>query len=88
MALKRITDEEIFKLHEDFFGEGSSCQEIDDNDLCVKVADAQLESCEAQIPAIEQAAQGKEFSKWVKGFMDAGMAVDKPESVPLYIEVA
>ena len=39
-------------------------------------------------PVIERAAQGKEFSKWVKGFMDAGMAVDKPESVPLYIEVA
>lgn len=39
-----LTKEEFFKLHEDFFGEGSgSCSEIDDTDLCYRVAKAQAE---------------------------------------------
>jgi len=38
-----LTNEEFFKLHEDFFGEGSgSCCEVDDSDLCYRVAKAQL----------------------------------------------
>ena len=39
-----LTDEEFFKLHEEFFGEGSgSCCEIDDTDLCYRVAKAQVQ---------------------------------------------
>lgn len=38
-----LNKEEFAKLHDDFFGEGSSdCSEIDDTDLCYKVAKAQL----------------------------------------------
>ena len=38
-----LNDEEFFNLHEEFFGEGSGeCCEIDDTDLCFKVAKAQL----------------------------------------------
>lgn len=41
--MKLISKEVFFKLHEDFFGEGSgSCSEIDDTDLCYHVAQAQL----------------------------------------------
>jgi hypothetical protein len=48
----RLTDEEFFKLHEDFFGEGSgSCCEVDDTDLCYRVANAQLDKA---IPLIQQ----------------------------------
>ncbi len=36
-----LTPEEHLKLHEDFFGEGSGGAEIDDTDLCLKVATAQ-----------------------------------------------
>jgi hypothetical protein len=35
-----LTRDEHNKLHEDFFGEGA-CSEIDDTDLCLKVAVAQ-----------------------------------------------
>ena len=37
-----LTDEQFHKLKEDFFGEGScDCSEIDDTDLCLKIAKAQ-----------------------------------------------
>ncbi len=43
----RLTKEEFFKLHEDFFGEGSgTCCEIDDTDLCFKVEQAILSKLE------------------------------------------
>jgi len=38
-----LNKEEFFRLHEDFFGKGSgSCCEIDDSDLCFRVAKSQL----------------------------------------------
>lgn len=38
-----LTGGEFHNLHEEFFGEGSgSCCEIDDTDLCFRVAKAQL----------------------------------------------
>ena len=37
-----LTQIEFRKLHEDFFGKGScDCSEIDDTDLCYRVAEAQ-----------------------------------------------
>ena len=49
--LTRITNEEIFKLQEDFFGEGSCSPEIDDSDLSLKIAQAQLEADQVQMRA-------------------------------------
>lgn len=57
-----LTDEEFFKLHEDFFGKGSgTCCEIDDTDLCYRVAKAQLEKA---YPLIRQDVL-RDFSIWL-----------------------
>ena len=41
-----LTPEEILALHEEFFGKGSCGSEVDDDDLCWKVAKAQLAKAE------------------------------------------
>lgn len=50
-----LTDEDFHKLHEDFFGEGSGgyC-EIDDTDLCYRVAKAQEAKTASILKAQEQ----------------------------------
>ncbi len=54
-SLPVLTKEEFFALHEEFFGKGSgTCCEVDDSDLCYRVAKAQI----AKIEKLVRGEQG------------------------------
>ncbi len=57
----RLTQDEHLKLHEDFFGEGSDGPEIDDTDLCIKVANAAAEKAYRQ----GREDKGSEMAQWL-----------------------
>lgn len=48
----RLTEENILRLHEEYFGKGSGGSEIDDTDLCFKVADAQLAKVQSHLASL------------------------------------
>ena len=78
MSERLLTDEDFFKLHEDFFGEGSgACCEIDDTDLCYRVAEAQ----DAKTAQIVRAEMWAIFEGYRSGADERGMLYTMPFAV-------